>query len=103
MADYIVRFHPKDTPGAVLPNSDVDSDTKNNLEWTQQRQRYWSIYSMILMDTYHVSHPETVKSPFLLTDNLEWTQQRQGYWSIYSMILMMPCDREEEITTAFVI
>ncbi|ELT87973.1 hypothetical protein CAPTEDRAFT_201684 [Capitella teleta] len=65
---------------------------------------------------------------FLLTDNLEWTQQRQRYWSIYSMILMMlrtygakavqtwqllrmislcsvvmPCDREEEITTAFII
>ncbi|ELU16349.1 hypothetical protein CAPTEDRAFT_213561 [Capitella teleta] len=32
MADYIVRFHPKDIPGAVLPNSDVDSNTKSELK-----------------------------------------------------------------------
>jgi hypothetical protein len=38
MADYIVRFHPKDIPGAVLPNSDVDSNTKSELvRWLKCR------------------------------------------------------------------
>ncbi|ELT93161.1 hypothetical protein CAPTEDRAFT_201380 [Capitella teleta] len=61
----------------------------DNLEWTQQRQRYWSIYSMILM---------------MLRAYGEKAVQT---WQLLRMIslcsVVMPCDREEEITTGFVI